>query len=136
MWLRWGGGGGSRREGEGPGEAMRLYLQIQLHDVLGCQRQVGESRVDFPQEPKGEEACGQREAVGWAEAAARPGAAGAAPASGALPGPGRASSPAPEQEKPPSAAGCLGYVGTGWQCSSSCLGVGLEVNWGGGSAVR
>lgn len=34
-------------------------LQIQLHVLPRRQRQTGESRVDLPQEPKGDETCGR-----------------------------------------------------------------------------
>jgi len=58
---RCGGRQGRQRGGDRGGT--RPYLQIQLHGLLGRHRQMGEGRVDFPQEPEGEDTCGEGEAV-------------------------------------------------------------------------
>lgn len=60
----WGGCGG--REGRqcgGTRDRTWPYLQIQLHELPSRHRQIGEDRVDFPQEPKGDDTWGEGETI-------------------------------------------------------------------------
>lgn len=103
--LRWAGGQavwGGRRAGTRP------YLQIQLHGLLGCHRQFGEGRVDFPQEPKGDDIWGEGEAVRAGQSrlpVQEPAESSALPAwsiweRSGEPRPCPVTSSAPEEEKP------------------------------------
>ena len=52
-----GPGTGHGTQDQGP------YLQIQLYELPGRHWEIGEGRVDFPQEPKGDDTWGEGEAV-------------------------------------------------------------------------
>lgn len=106
--LRQAGG----QAGRGDQDGTWPYLQIQLHELPGLHRQIGEGSVDFPQEPKGDDTWGEGEAMRAGQSCCLPGACWSAlPAwiragkwsiwqrLGEL-GPCLAKSPAPEEENP------------------------------------
>lgn len=109
------GRGCGRQEGRqrgGTRDGTRLYLQIQLHELPGLHRQIGEGSVDFPQEPKGDDTWGEGEAVRAGQSCCLPGACRSALPAWIHGGkwsiwqrlgersPCLATSPAPEEEKP------------------------------------